>query len=318
MINPSVDLVVIRPDFNAEEKTIKLGSLTIRGRSTGGCETCIVVNELSLAFDMGYNVDKIESIKNVCISHGHIDHIGCLQYAHATRMLNNNMNRWQTIMPETYIAPYKVLATAVSSLARGGYPTLFEKCTFASDDNETETIKPFTKLLCEFVPAEECQRTELVDNPKYFIKAYKMKHKITSYGYIVYETRMKLKKEYVGMKGKEIQILRSTGVHIQDIIDIPLIAFTGDTCFSSVLENKDFMRADILIMECTHFNDSTVENAILHGHIHFQQFVDNIGKFDNKWIILCHFSQKYRKIDDIKDYLKVLSEEQQKRIVVWI
>ena len=34
------------------------------------------------------------------------------------------------------------------------------------------------------------------------------------------------------------------------------------------------------------------------------------------WIILCYFSQKYRKIDDIKDYLKVLPVEQQKRIVV--
>jgi len=71
-------------------------------------------------------------------------------------------------------------------------------------------------------------------------------------------------------------------------------------------------------MECTHFNDSGIENATAHGHIHFQQFVDNIDKFKNKWIILCHFSQKYRSIKDIDVYINVLSPEQRQRIIIWI
>ena len=144
-----------------------------------------------------------------------------------------------------------------------------------------------------------------------------MKHKITSYGYVLSEKRKKLKKEYIDLKGPELKKLRDNGTEIQEIITILTIAFTGDTIIDSVLENEAFLNSKILIMECTHFDD-TVENAVSNGHIHFEQFVKNLDKFKNKWIILCHLSHKYRKLEDISEYLKILPENEAKRIIIWI
>ena len=300
------------------EFVVKLGNWTIRGKSQGGKETAIIIEELSIVFDMGYQPEKIEAIQNVLISHGHCDHIGCLHFCHANRKLQNIKLPWMVVMPQCYMAPFKVFATAMSSMGCGGYPKAFAECQFLDEKDSTVTIKPYDKLVIDkFIESEQCKDLPLIHKSNYFVTAHEMKHKITSYGYIITEKRQKLKKEYLSLKGPEIKKLKSEGIEIQETINLPLIAFTGDTNIHAVLDCPDFLMSEILIMECTHFDD-TIENAESHGHIHFQQIVENIDKFQNKWIILCHLSQKYRKIEDIAEYLEVLTDEQRKRIIVWI
>lgn len=302
------------------EFSIKLGNFTIRGKSTGGHHTSMIIEELSVVFDMGYQPEKVESIQNVFISHGHLDHIGCLPYCHANRKLNNIKLPWQVVMPKVYIPSFKSLASAISSLGRGGYPKGFEDCYFGDEKTATKVIKPFEVLAIDsLVEAESCKSLPLINKNKknFVVDAYEMKHKITSYGYVISERRLKLKKEFEGLKGQEIKKLRDEGKEVQEFIEIPMIAFTGDTTIDAIVANEKFLKADILIMECTHFDDS-IENALSHGHVHFEQFVENISKFENKWIILCHLSQKYRQFSDIEEYLNKLPEDYRKKIIVWI
>ena len=47
------------------ELTMKFGNLTVRGKSTGGRETCMIIEELSIAFDMGYQPALIEKLRNI-------------------------------------------------------------------------------------------------------------------------------------------------------------------------------------------------------------------------------------------------------------
>ena len=177
-----------------------------------------------------------------------------------------------------------------------------------------KTIKPFEKLLIDqFQEAENCHDVPLINKTNYFATAHPMKHKIQSYGYGITEKRKKLKKEYLGISGPELKKLRESGAEIEQLISIPTIAFTGDTTIDAVINNEEFLKSKILIMECTHFNDSTVEDSI-----HFQQIVDNIDKFQNKWIILCHLSQKYRRMYDIKTDLAKLSPQQRQKIIIWL
>jgi ribonuclease Z len=301
------------------ELSIKLDNLTFRGKSIGGRETSIMVEELSLVFDLGYQPDKIESIRNVLISHGHTDHIGCLHFCQINRKLKKTTLPWQIILPKCYIPALKVISTAFSSLNRGGYPHGFFDCQFDDEIEIKKTIKPFNKLFVDqLIEAENCSDIPFINQNGYFITAYPMKHKITSYGYVIKEKRKKLKKEYIGLTGLELKNLRQSGILIEESIEIPTIAFTGDTIIDSVLNTPDFLKSKILIMECTHFNDSSIEEAIEHGHIHFQQIVENIVKFENKWIILCHLSQKYRNFSDIEDYLSILSIEDRQRIIIWL
>ena len=300
------------------ELSIKLDGITIRGKSIGGRETSIIVEELATAFDMGFQPYKLESIRNVFITHGHTDHIGSLHFCSVDRKLQNINNTWQVVMPESCIQPFKCITTLISSLGRGGYPIGFIDIK-SDDDTIIKTIKPFEKLFIDnLIDSEHCKYVSLIGKTNMFVSAYEMKHKIKSFGYIIFEKRKKLKHEFVSLSGEQIKNIRLSGIEVQESIDFPLVAFTGDTIFSSILNNDAFLNSYILIMECTHFLDSPIEDAHNHGHTHFQEFVNNIDNFKNKWIILCHLSQRYRSRDDIEPFLKALSVEQKQRIIVWI
>ncbi|AYV80377.1 MAG: tRNaseZ [Harvfovirus sp.] len=301
------------------ELSIKLDGYTIRGKSIGGRETSFIIQELSVVFDMGYQPDKIETIQNAFISHGHADHIGCLHFMYANKKLQHITSPWQLIMPKSYIPSFIAMASASSSCNRGGFPAGFTECYLTkAADPSIQVLIPFKSLQVDkLIPAEECQLIPLIDKNNFLVNSYKMVHKICSYGYIINEQRKKLKEEYKGLSGFELKNLKAQNVIIQDDISISLIAFTGDTTIDGLLLNPDFFQAKILIMECTHFDDS-IEDAESHGHIHFQQIIDNIDKFLNKWIILSHFSQKYRSIKDVEPYLKHLPEHQRKRFIMWI
>lgn len=307
------------------ELSIKLEGLTIRGKSIGGFETCIMVDELSVAFDMGYQPDKVEAIQNIFITHGHPDHSGCLHFCHANRRQKHITLPWQIVMPAGYILPFKVMAAATSSMSRGGFPILFTDCLVLPSETKSDEsqdlrklILPFDKLMVDRLQeAETCKRIPLIQKPNYFVTAYKMNHKILSYGYVISEERKKLKKAYQGLDGMKLKALRDAGEEIQEILEIPTVAFTGDSRLDAILDCPDMLRSKILIMECTHFDD-TVENATHHGHVHFAEFVEKIALFQNKWIILCHLSQKYRSLEDVTQYLNVLSEADRRRVIIWI
>ena len=298
------------------ELLIRLLNLTIRGKSIGGCCTCIVIDDLNIAFDMGYNPCKTEKLTDVFISHGLADHIGCLHFCHATKKLNHNFSPWRMTIPGCYIEPFKIMATAVSSLGRGGGP--INMMTVKTDDGVVNTIKPYDKFICDIIPSELCTHIDLIGNSTYCASAFHMNHKIKSYGYVIYEKRTKLKDQYRNMSGNELGRLRLSGTIIHDNINFPTIAFTGDTTFDAVLICPDMLNSKILIMECTHFLDSTIENAIENGHTHYRQILDNIKLFNNEYIILCHFSQKYRTFDDIVEYVEMLDDIDKKKIIFWI
>lgn len=292
------------------ELSIRLDNMTIRGKSKGGCCTSIMIDDLNVAFDMGYCPSKVEKLTDIFISHGHTDHIGCLHYCYATKKLTHMKHKWNVTMPSCYIPCYKILATTISSLGRGGFPLEFI--------DGTALIRPFDKFLCDIYDAESCIKKDLIGNHNYCATGFEMKHKIRSFGYIIYEKRSKLKKELAQLKGHELKELKTKNIQITEQIDIPTIAFSGDTIIDTLLTNDDMLNSQILIMECTHFLDSSIDESIANGHIHFQQFMTNIDKFKNKWIILCHFSQKYRTYDDIKKYHDMLSDEDKKRVIFFI
>lgn len=312
------------------ELVIKLDNWTIRGKSTGGLETAITIEELSVIFDVGYQADKLEAIQNVLISHGHMDHIGCLHMCYASKQLHKIITPWQIILPQNCYEPFRTITTAMSSLGRGGYPIEFYDCKF-NDSVECKVLKPFERLRVNNIAmAEDCKHLPLINKANFVVNAYKMNHKITSFGYVISEKRNKLKQQYLGLPGIELKKLKASEIEITDEIKIPMIAFTGDTQIDAILNNDEFLNATILLMECTHFEFDTTSNSCVevqdaafarrvnHGHVHFKQILENINKFKNKFIVLCHFSQKYRKLSDVDHYLKLLTPEDQQRIVVWI
>ena len=284
---------------------LKVGTqiYTLKGFSRAGLKTCIIVPSLNVCLDMGYSNKGAFCCDNKLITHGHTDHIGCLHYDHCTRKLYNIDKEKMFIMPEQCIKPFKMVTSAISEMNCG---------------KSGENIKVFDKLLLtNIVSSEDCQTKyqELIGSSKpkseYVVKSFVMDHGIKSYGYIIYRLSKKLKKEYRGLNSKEIvEIKKKVGnANLTTNIYTPLIGYTGDTTIYGVLNNKEFLDVPLLIMECTGFSHEDKDLCAKGKHIHWDDIVSNYKSFTNKQIVLFHFSQQYKVIQDIlmftKDFPKV-------------
>ena len=56
-----------------------------------------------------------------------------------------------------------------------------------------------------------------------------LSHRVPAVGYLICEARDKLKPEFFGVAGTEIAQLRRTGVEVTNRVELPLIAYLGDT-----------------------------------------------------------------------------------------
>ncbi|KAK4487257.1 hypothetical protein RD792_006140 [Penstemon davidsonii] len=252
----------------------------IEGLSIAGHETCVILPTLNCAFDIGKCPQRAVSQQFLFISHGHMDHIGGLPMYVATRGL------YRMASP-TIIVP-KVIKENVEKI--------FEAHR-AMDQSELKHT-----LIGLDVGEEFCLRKDLI------VRAFKTYHVIPSQGYIVYSVKQKLKPEYIGLSGAEIKKLKFSGVEITNTYTSPEIAFTGDTTSDFIIDsdNVDVLKAKILIMESTYVeNSNTVEDAREYGHTHLSEIINYADKFDNKAILLIHFSARYQ-LDVIENALSTL------------
>eukprot|EP00270_Netrium_digitus_P018267 TRINITY_DN6918_c0_g1_i3.p1 TRINITY_DN6918_c0_g1~~TRINITY_DN6918_c0_g1_i3.p1 ORF type:complete len:193 (-),score=47.59 TRINITY_DN6918_c0_g1_i3:211-720(-) len=134
----------------------------------------------------------------------------------------------------------------------------------------------------------------------HYVKAFRTCHVIPSQGYLVYSRRHKLKPEFLGLPGKEIKKLKDSGVQVTDQLDVPEVAFTGDTTPQFILDpdNEDVLRARLLIMEVTFIDDSvTPEHAQTFGHTHLAEVIPLASHLKNEAILFIHFSARYSRQD---------------------
>ncbi|PWA55897.1 tRNAse Z1 [Artemisia annua] len=264
-----------------KSKGLLIEGYPIEGLSIAGHETCVILPSLNLAFDIGKCPQRAISQQFLFISHGHMDHIGGLPMYVATRGLYR-------MSPPTIIVP-KVIMESVEKIFEA------HRAMDQSELNHT--------LIGLDVGEEFYLRKDLK------VKAFKTYHVIPSQGYVVYSVKQKLKPEYVGLKGDEIKKLKFSGVEITNTTTSPEVAFTGDTTSDFIVDddNTDVLKAKILIMESTYVEDTmTVENARDYGHTHLSEIISHANRFENKAILLIHFSARYQ-LDVITEAISALT-----------
>jgi ribonuclease Z len=126
--------------------------------------------------------------------------------------------------------------------------------------------------------------------------------------------REKLKPELMGTPGPELVKMRQQGLEIQYRVEVPVVAFLGDTTLGNVFDQPDVQNAQVLITETTFFDPTHKTKAKAGRHLHLDHFVDLLPRLKNEHIIIAHVSRRTG-IRRAKHLLrKRIGDEQMKRI----
>jgi ribonuclease Z len=229
-----------------------------------GEETVIQAPELNVCFDIGRCPYFALTSDIICLSHGHMDHLAGLPYYLSQRF-------FQGMKPGTILLP-RELERPVDTLL---------KCWREVERQGT----PYTLIPMHPGALHEVRRDMA-------IRAVATHHGGVSLGYVVINVREKLKPEYLPLTGPEIAALRKQGVPIQYRLEVPQVAFLGDTTAGPVFDDPDVRKAQVLITECTFFDAEHKGKAKAGRHMHVDQFAEIAPKLENEHIVLTHVSRR--------------------------
>lgn len=281
--------MVDREENNGEIQLLKMQlfpddnglTLTLYGQSLAATRTSITVAEFGLVFDFGFCSLMGTRQEMVLITHGHADHIGSLHF-HAFERKMHGMSKPTYLMPGVCRSYFDKSFLNFQAIGGG-----------KKADNPEQYYQSMGVNLDQLdIP--------LISTPKgrAVIKAYQMRHAVPALGYVIFDQRKRLKPIYQNLDRYEISKLARMGEKVNQTYELPILAFTGDTTFRAILENPIFFQVKTLIIECTFLGLNETETpsfAKKRGHIHLQNFYDHLEKFQNKMIVLCHFSRRYKR-----------------------
>lgn len=259
----------------------RLGDILLCGYSLAGEETVVAAPELNVCFDIGKAPREVISIDHLCISHGHPDHTAGLHYYFTQRyFLDNSVGT--AYLPDYLLQPAKELMSVWAKI-EGRY---------------TEANFVVAR------PGEDIQvRRDLL------IRPFAVNHGVPSLGYSAIETRNKLKPEFVGKTGPELVELKKKGVAIEYRLEVPLIAYCGDTAVGDFLDLDHVRNARIILLECTFFDDEHCMRARSGNHIHVNDLPEVMPRLRNENVVLIHLTRRTFLGEAIKLLRSTLSPE---------
>jgi ribonuclease Z len=119
-------------------------------------------------------------------------------------------------------------------------------------------------------------------------------HRIPSQGYLLVRQKSRLRADLVGQPREVIVAARERGEEVSEPVEVPEVAFTGDTRLDALADLPEVLSARLLILEVTFYDDRvSVESARAEGHVHLDEVIDNAHMFDNRAILFMHRSQRW-------------------------
>jgi ribonuclease Z len=258
----------------------------IVGTSVAGEQTCIMIPELDVCFDMGFCPRPALAMKYVAISHGHMDHIGGLAYWCSQR-------HFQGMGPGNIICPASI-APAIQKMMEGYIDLERQKTPF------------------NIIPIEAEGTVEIKNN--IFLRGFPVEHTTTTFGYSIFERRTKLKPELVGLPQEKLTEMRAKGEEITRTLYIPLIAYVMDTSPGPALVREDVRKAQILITECTFFEPDTRERAKVGMHLHVKDLAEWMRVLECQKVVVGHISRRTHLVEARKQLMTELGRQKAEKV----
>lgn len=265
---------------------LALGAYHVIGYSVAGEETVCQIPELNVCFDIGRAPYFALTSDIVCITHAHMDHLAGLPYYLSQRNFQG-MKAGTVLLPAELERPVDQLLRCWRDIERQGTPF-------------------------KLIPMKAGEMHEV--RRDFGIRAVATHHGGTSLGYVLISIREKLKAEYQGIPGPELAAMRKRGVEIQYRLEVPLIAYLGDTTIGSVFDHPDVQNAEILLTEVTFFDADHRNKAKLGRHLHLEHFAEILPKLQNKEIVLIHVTRRTGVARARRLLRKRIGEDAMKRI----
>jgi ribonuclease Z len=268
---------------------IEAAGIPIEGVSIAGHESFYKLPGFRTLLEFGRAPDDVVGYANVCVTHGHLDHIAGLAHFASRRRLQ-----------ELPAARVFVPAEAAGPVAKW-----IEAC---------ETLENIEYRL-EIVPSKPGDRVQLRNDLE--LTVLPGRHRVPTVGYLFSEVRQKLRDEFAGLSGEEIARLRAEGTAVTRREEVPLLAYPGD-CGAEIFDAApQILSARLLLLECSFLLPEDRERAREYAHIHVDDLVERAALFRNEAVVLTHFSQRYRP-EEIREALHALPEPLARRVVAFL
>jgi len=236
----------------------------VQGASIAGEDTCVQVPELDVAFDIGRCLRVALPTPFIALSHPHMDHLGGLPYYFSQRTFHK--------MGTGTCVCHAATAPALRAMMQAWIPLEAQRT-------------PHT-----VVGLEPGEQIELKNN--ILLRAVATSHTVPSLGYIVLERRTKLKEEFHDVPQTRLRELKSQGVEITRVLEIPLVAYTGDTELCPSLLSDEFARARIVITECTFFEREHRDRSKVGKHLHADDLAMLLAAWQAEAVVVVHVSRR--------------------------
>jgi ribonuclease Z len=123
-------------------------------------------------------------------------------------------------------------------------------------------------------------------------RAFATKHTPGSLGYAVIDVRHKLKPELTECTSEQLVERKAAGEEITYRLEVPLVAYLGDTARGDYTALDCVARARVLLIECTFFDSDHVRRARAGKHLHVTDLGQMLEGMDNERIVIVHVTRR--------------------------